>query len=354
MLSPVTFSGLADGPHTVLVRAVDQAGNISPSTRPLDSDDHAATGAHDPWRAELVHGAVPAQFEISSAPGATLECSLDAGGYGPCSQIVDLASLPLGLHSLAVMQIDEAGNQSAPSTYRWTVMRSTGARGLPRHAKLLIAGQSTAASGRTLNVGCNLDAGSVHRCDITAYYNGRPIGSGVTREPRRGRTHTIVSVRLNATGRRLLAAAVDGLPVSLRGSAEAFEFGRLKARNSTVLYAPQRYVLTDVLFDFNRATLTPAAHAIVRDIAREVRGARSIVCEGNTDSSGTPSYNYGLGLRRAATVCAALRRLGVSARMSTVSYGAERPVATNGTPTGRHLNRRVLVRVSYYDLPRGR
>jgi outer membrane protein OmpA-like peptidoglycan-associated protein len=83
-------------------------------------------------------------------------------------------------------------------------------------------------------------------------------------------------------------------------------------------------------------------------------GAQSVVCEGNTDSSGSASYNYGLGLRRAQAVCSELHDLGVNARFSAVSYGALRPVASNRTAAGRHLNRRVLVRVNYHDLPPGR
>jgi outer membrane protein OmpA-like peptidoglycan-associated protein len=351
--SPVSFPGLANGPHTALVRAIDPAGNVSPSTQ------YAWTVMTTPPPPPTILGGPnaftlpsPAQFQISVAPGTTLECSLDGQAYEPCSDVVDLFSLPLGSHSLAVRQVDEAGNASAPSIYSWNVLASTGAHGLPRHAKLLIAEQSTASSGRNLNVGCNLDAGSVQSCDVKAYYNGRLIGTGTARERRPGHTHMIVAVRLNSTGRRLLAGAVDGLPVRFRGSARPFQFGRLSARARTVVYEPQRYVITDVLFDFNSAKLTHAAKSILREIASELRGARSVVCEGNTDSYGSAAYNYRLGLRRAATVCTALRRLAVHARMSTVSYGAHRPVATNRTASGRHLNRRVLVRVSYYDLPR--
>ena len=93
----------------------------------------------------------------------TLECSLDGNAYQACSGIVGLGSLPLGRHSLAVRATDEAGNTSVPSTYRWTVLRRRGAHGLPRRARLLVAARATAVAGRSFDVGCNLNAGSLKR-----------------------------------------------------------------------------------------------------------------------------------------------------------------------------------------------
>jgi outer membrane protein OmpA-like peptidoglycan-associated protein len=41
----------------------------------------------------------------------------------------------------------------------------------------------------------------------------------------------------------------------------------------------------------------------------------------------------------------------VHARFSIGTYDNSRPVASNSTTTGWHTNRRVVVRVSYDDLP---
>ncbi|HEY1507929.1 MAG TPA: Ig-like domain-containing protein [Solirubrobacteraceae bacterium] len=351
--STPTFPGLGDGPHTILVRAVDQAGNLSPST------EYSWTIKTTPPPAPTILGGPgsfttpsPSRFEISPAPATTLECSVDGRAFSPCSQLVRLHSLPIGRHTLAVRVVDEAGNTSAPSTYTWSVLHRTGARGLPRRASLLVAPQATASGGRSVDVGCNLNAGSLKRCVVTVEYHHQRIGAGMVREVHRGHMRSIVTVKLTSRGRRLLARAVDGLPVEFVGPVKPFGFTELAARRThTVLYEPLRFVLSDVLFDFDSSMLTSSAGAIVRDIAHGLHGAQTVVCEGNTDSYGSRSYNYWLGLRRAQTVCAQLRQFGVDARVTSVSNGAERPVASNATVAGRRLNRRVVVRASYYDLP---
>ena len=64
--------------------------------------------------------------------------------------------------------------------------------------------------------------------------------------------------------------------------------------------------------------------------------------EGNTDNIGTAKYNMGLSNRRAKSVLEYLVKAGINKnRLSTVGYGFSRPIATNITPEGRALNRRV-------------
>ena len=72
----------------------------------------------------------------------------------------------------------------------------------------------------------------------------------------------------------------------------------------------------------------------------------SLTIEGHTDSMASPQYNLDLSQRRAAAVKSYLQAGGVNgSRLSTVGFGASRPVASNETPVGRALNRRVeLVR----------
>jgi outer membrane protein OmpA-like peptidoglycan-associated protein len=113
------------------------------------------------------------------------------------------------------------------------------------------------------------------------------------------------------------------------------------------MYQPLRFVIRDLIFKSTSSDLTPRANTILRAIAHQLRGAKTIVCEGDTDSLGSYASNYALGLHRAQAVCAMLRRLGVRAHLSAMSYGDERPVASNRTAAGRDLNRRVVIRVSY-------
>lgn len=111
----------------------------------------------------------------------------------------------------------------------------------------------------------------------------------------------------------------------------------------------------DVLFEFNRAQLSPRAQQRIAQVAEELRRAApgTVTIEGHTDSKGSAAYNRGLSRRRAESVRAVLSRsLGGSApRFVTAGRGESRPVASNTKPDGsdsargRARNRRVEVRI---------
>jgi len=71
---------------------------------------------------------------------------------------------------------------------------------------------------------------------------------------------------------------------------------------------------------------------------------RQIVIAGHTDSRGTTDYNVGLGEKRALATRDYLLGLGVSQnRMTTVSYGEERPARSGENETAWAANRRAAV-----------
>ncbi len=347
----VTFSGLAEGPHILLVRLVSGVGIPGAGTEYAWTVDTAPPPA-PPVLTAPATATTPgdAHFSFSPEPGATLECSLDGGSYAPCPQSLTLTGLSLGTHTLKVVQLADTGQMSVPTVYRWRVLRRTGPRGLARWAQARIAARSTAYGGDRLLVGCALNAGSVHTCTVNAYWHDQRIGSGTARVARAGALSTAVTVMLTAKGRALLARAIGGLPIALWASATPFHQAQLPAGVLTVAYAPFEFVLPDVLFASASSQLTSRASAIVSQMAAELRGARSIRCEGDTDDLGGAAYNLELGMQRARTVCDALRDHGVHADFSLVSFGPSRPVASNATAAGRRLNRRVVVQASFLDL----
>jgi len=70
----------------------------------------------------------------------------------------------------------------------------------------------------------------------------------------------------------------------------------------------------------------------------------SILIEGFTDSTGPAELNRRLSEQRAQAVRDALVARGVAAqRIQARGYGPAYPVASNDTPVGRQLNRRVQV-----------
>jgi peptidoglycan-associated lipoprotein len=68
-----------------------------------------------------------------------------------------------------------------------------------------------------------------------------------------------------------------------------------------------------------------------------------ITIEGHCDERGTREYNLALGDRRANAAKNYLAEHGVSAdRISTISYGKERPIALGSTPDAWAQNRRAV------------
>ncbi|MCB2591303.1 OmpA family protein, partial [Listeria monocytogenes] len=74
---------------------------------------------------------------------------------------------------------------------------------------------------------------------------------------------------------------------------------------------------------------------------------RQVIVEGYTDSTGSANYNQRLSERRADSVRMALLSRGISPeRVATRGYGKEYPGASNGTSSGRAMNRRGEVTIS--------
>ena len=109
----------------------------------------------------------------------------------------------------------------------------------------------------------------------------------------------------------------------------------------------------DVLFDFDKADLRPAAqqtlHQAAGIIQEKAKGAVRI--EGHTDSKGNDAYNQKLSERRAASVktwFTVKEGLG-KVQFTTQGFGAKNPVASNtktdgsDDPEGRQKNRRVEI-----------
>jgi len=99
----------------------------------------------------------------------------------------------------------------------------------------------------------------------------------------------------------------------------------------------------DVYFEFDKSTLTPAAQETLTRKAEYLRRLAdvTVTIEGHCDERGTNEYNLALGDRRAESAKAFLVQLGIDAsRMTTISYGEERPVCMESTEECWAKNRR--------------
>jgi peptidoglycan-associated lipoprotein len=104
-----------------------------------------------------------------------------------------------------------------------------------------------------------------------------------------------------------------------------------------------------VHFDYNRYEIRDADRGILQRQATwllKYSSAR-VTIEGNCDERGTREYNLALGARRAEAVKDYLGTLGVPlARMSTISYGKERPICTQSDESCWAQNRRGVTTIT--------
>jgi outer membrane protein OmpA-like peptidoglycan-associated protein len=107
--------------------------------------------------------------------------------------------------------------------------------------------------------------------------------------------------------------------------------------------------LSDVLFDFNEASLKPGAREKLAKVSGILLAYPSLhlTVEGHTDSVGTDDYNLKLSQKRADAVRDYLTSNGINGdNIQATGLGKEGPVASNDTAAGRQQNRRVEMVVS--------
>ncbi len=113
--------------------------------------------------------------------------------------------------------------------------------------------------------------------------------------------------------------------------------------------APEKKTqLRNIFFDFNSAKLKPESYSELDMLIEFLKQHPDIKVEvsGHTDSLGRFSYNMKLSQRRAQAVVNYLIQHGISKdRLVAKGYGPTKPIASNKTPEGRALNRRVEIKI---------
>lgn len=102
----------------------------------------------------------------------------------------------------------------------------------------------------------------------------------------------------------------------------------------------------NVTFATDSSDLSPAFFDVLTSVSKVMKEFDKTVVEvaGHTDSTGSTAYNQSLSERRANSVSRYLQSQGInSQRMITVGMGETRPIADNGTASGRQANRRVEI-----------
>ncbi|WP_298677496.1 OmpA family protein [uncultured Lentibacter sp.] len=119
--------------------------------------------------------------------------------------------------------------------------------------------------------------------------------------------------------------------------------------DAKIVNTGERLIVTmpqDILFATDSASLRPDLTRDIRAVASSLQAYEDSTVQviGHTDNTGDAGYNQSLSLRRAQAVTAVLASEGVNSfRMQAIGRGEDAPLATNLSPEGRQLNRRVEI-----------
>jgi OOP family OmpA-OmpF porin len=105
-----------------------------------------------------------------------------------------------------------------------------------------------------------------------------------------------------------------------------------------------------VFFKTGSYVLVPSSYTALNEVVQVLKKnpAIQLQIEGHTDNTGAAAKNQLLSENRARAVLLYLQKEGIDvSRLHAVGYGAQRPVADNGTVAGRAANRRVVFEVRY-------
>ena len=129
-----------------------------------------------------------------------------------------------------------------------------------------------------------------------------------------------------------------------RLAAERAEQLKAEAMERDMMMAKNRFLSEHVYFEFDNATLDYQAQELLKQKAMWLRDNpdANVVIEGHCDERGTNAYNLALGERRAESTKSFLVNLGISgARLTTISYGEEKPLDMGQNEEAWAKNRRA-------------
>tara|TARA_B100001175_G_C18940577_1_gene371137 strand:- start:54 stop:518 length:465 start_codon:yes stop_codon:yes gene_type:complete len=112
-------------------------------------------------------------------------------------------------------------------------------------------------------------------------------------------------------------------------------------------YSDQGITSSNVLyFAYDKSDLNSEGRAKIRNLAKIInKEGLNVRIEGHCDERGTREYNLALGESRAKTVAELLVINGVSSsKISTVSYGEEKPAVSGSNENSWSQNRRALIK----------
>ena len=247
--SPKTYTGLADGPHTFTVRAIDTASNTGAAKSygwTIDTVAPVAVIAEQPSNPS--NNRAPS-FTFSAAESNGFLCSLDGGAVAPCSSPRVYGDLPDGSHSFTVRARDAAGNIGPEASVGWmikTVAAGAAFTSAPSGLSNSSAATFAFTAAEPSSFDCKLDDRAFAPCGSPVTYHGLAdsghtfsvrardlLGNlsglvehswtidtaapqtSLTAAPKSGTTATSVAFRFSANEGGTFECRLDGAPFAL-------------------------------------------------------------------------------------------------------------------------------------------
>lgn len=170
--SPLALTGLAEGAHTLRVRATDQAQNISAIASANWTINTMAPTLNITAKPNNFSNSVAASFAFNGqANGLAItqfQCSLDNGAFVACASPQTYSALAQGAHTFAVRGLDINGTLSAPLIAQWTV--DTVAPAAPQIVTTttaitkLVSASFSFTSNEVATFQCSVDNGAFTAC----------------------------------------------------------------------------------------------------------------------------------------------------------------------------------------------
>lgn len=136
----------------------------------------------------------------------------------------------------------------------------------------------------------------------------------------------------------------------INGAPQTMVFITTSTDGASIDIDGKEFVLaSDVLFAYNKATLTRRAQTLLNQIVDklESKRPRALQISGHTDSDGTAAHNRRLSRQRAVAVHRYLTaHLSIEVPITTHGWGESKPRFDNNTKAGRAANRRVEIAVT--------
>ena len=169
---------------------------------------------------------------------------------------------------------------------------------------------------------------------------GALLGSAVSADARKT---ALIGAGIGALAGGGIGVYMDNQEAKLRQRLAGTGVSVTRVGDSIVLNMP-----SNVTFDTNKADVKPQFYNTLNSVALVFVEFKQTLINvvGHTDSSGDANFNYDLSRRRAASVAQylAAQQLDTN-RFSVEGHGANDPVASNATTSGKAQNRRVEITI---------